>query len=82
MSDTPVPAPTRDYMAWAKMVVSVVVLAILVPIALAIAYIKNDGSLGQMLGAITGMGTTVIGYWLGSSSGSDRKTEMLTKSGG
>jgi hypothetical protein len=64
---------------WSKLAVSVLVLFIYVA-AFVIAYKSDDKtSLQLMMGSTIGAFTSVIGYWLGSSSGSDRKTDLLNQ---
>lgn len=46
--------------------------------ALIIAYINHDtASLGQLIGAVIANATTVVSFWLGSSAGSARKTDII-----
>ena len=62
---------------WAKPAVSVYAMTIFI-IALGIAYMaKDSSSLTMMMGAAISMGSTVINYWLGSSSGSSKKTDIM-----
>lgn len=81
MSDTvsqPVPPGPKEA-SWAKPVISIVAMGIFL-VAMLIAYsLKESGALNIMLGTAAAMGLSVVNYWLGSSSGSDRKTEMLNK---
>jgi hypothetical protein len=59
-------------------IVSVVALLIFL-VALLIAYLKANDTLMTTLLGIAGAGyTTVVGFWLGSSYGSSKKTDMLT----
>ena len=75
MADAP-PAPASEP-AWAKPSIGVYSLTLFV-IALAIAYVaKNDTALNLMIGAIITNGTTVVGYYFGSSSGSAQKSAMM-----
>jgi hypothetical protein len=47
-------------------------------VALVFAYIyKDTQNLSLIIGAIIANATTVVSYWLGSSSGSARKTEII-----
>jgi hypothetical protein len=34
----------------------------------------------MLLGTLAAMATSVVGYWVGSSAGSDRKTDLLYNS--
>lgn len=46
--------------------------------ALIIAYLSKDQqNLGLLIGAVIANGTTVVAFWLGSSAGSVRKTDLL-----
>lgn len=63
---------------WGMVIVSVVALLIFL-VALLIAYLKANDTLMTTLLGIAGAGyTTVVGFWLGSSYGSSKKTDMLT----
>lgn len=62
---------------WGMVIVSVVALLIFL-VALLIAYLKANDTLMTTLLGIAGAGyTTVVGFWLGSSYGSSKKTDML-----
>jgi len=63
---------------WAKPAVSFFAMGIFVA-AFVIAYLANDKtSLTLLMGVAGSMGTTVVNYWVGSSAGSDKKTELLS----
>lgn len=48
--------------------------------ALVISYMSKDQTnLAMLLGVVAGGFNTVIGYWLGSSAGSQRKDDALIK---
>lgn len=67
---------------WAKPVVSLVAMLIFVA-AFIVAYLaKDQTSLTLLMGVAGSMGTTVVNYWVGSSAGSDRKTDLLQKNSG
>jgi hypothetical protein len=38
---------------------------------------KDQPNLGVLIGVVATNGTTVVGFWLGSSMGSKRKTDLL-----
>lgn len=60
-----------------KLIVSIFAMGIFVA-AFTIAYLaKDQTSLTLLMGVAGSMGTTVINYWVGSSAGSDKKTDML-----
>lgn len=67
--------------AWAPAMVSVVVLATFGAVMwAALTRALPPGSetiLNMLLGTLAAMATSVVAYWVGSSSGSDRKTELL-----
>ena len=79
-------AKTGSSIAWAAPVVSVVVsVGFFGVIALlAFAPVSTDPGRAAMLNTLVGVLATgfasVIGYWLGSSAGSARKTELLQQS--
>lgn len=51
--------------------------------ALVVAYLSKDAqNLGLLIGAVIANSTTVVAFWLGSSSGSARKTELLANAAG
>jgi hypothetical protein len=70
--------------AWAPVVVSVVVLGTFgVVMFLALTRSLPDGSetiLNMMLGTLAAMATSTVSYWVGSSAGSAQKTELLYRS--
>lgn len=48
-------------------------------IAFCVAYLaKDSNNLTMMMGAAITMGSTVVNYWLGSSSGSAKKTDLIS----
>ena len=78
---TPVTDPTPPLATriseWGAVVISVIVLLIF-GLALWIAYLKgNDTLLINLLSTAAAAFTTAVGFWLGSSYGSSKKTEML-----
>jgi len=76
MSGMTTPLATPEPM-WAKPAVSIYALTIFL-IAFGIAYMAKDTtSLTMLMGAAISMGTQVVQYYLGSSSGSAQKTVML-----
>lgn len=70
--------------AWAPVVISVVVLVTFgVVMWAALTRALPTGSetiLNMLLGTLAAMATSVVSYWVGSSRGSDRKTDMLYRS--
>jgi hypothetical protein len=70
-------------LAWGSAVISALVLvtfAIVLRMVLTKAIPDGQESLVYiMLGALTTMATGVVGYWVGSSSGSAMKTDLLSK---
>lgn len=83
MSDTLPPAPTTKVTSsgepiWAKPGVSVYAMTIFL-IAFGIAYLSKDAtSLSMMMGAAIAMSQQVVNYWMGSSSGSAKKTDIIS----
>ncbi len=69
---------------WAPVVVSAVVLATFgLVMVLALTRALPPGSetvLSMLLGTLAAMATSVVSYWVGSSSGSARKTDLLFRS--
>ena len=65
---------------YATALVATYVMVIFV-VLIAVAYLRNND---QMLGILTGVGATMAGaavnYYLGSSAGSDKKTDLLAAS--
>lgn len=83
MSDNP-PAPSAPVHqaepTWAKPSVSIYAMSIFL-VALGIAYwSKDSSSLTMMMGAVITMATQVVNYWLGSSSGSSKKDDVIAAS--
>lgn len=78
MSDitTTAPATTDRTGIYGSITVSCVALAIFLA-AIAIAWWTKDPSLPILLGAAATNATTVVGYWLGSSSGSKAKDATI-----
>jgi uncharacterized membrane protein len=64
-------------MTWGAIVTSVVA-GIAFIVALTIAYMSKDQSnLGVLVGIVGGGFNTTIGFWLGSSAGSQKKDVLL-----
>jgi hypothetical protein len=62
---------------WGAIIVSVVALVTFTA-ALVVAFFLNDKSLLQLtVGAAIANATTAIGFWLGSSSGSQKKDDVI-----
>jgi len=74
---TPFPAAKPDLMLWGAVVISgLVTLAFAV--ALILAFIKGDAAnLNLLIGAVIAQTSSVVSFWIGSSSGSQRKTDLL-----
>lgn len=74
-------AQSGSRIAWGAPVVSVVVL-VTFGVVMAIALTRTLPStaepvLNMLLGTLGAMATSVVGYWVGSSAGADRKDEHL-----
>ncbi len=84
MSDRPLPLDLTSYssskpdlMVWGAIVVSILT-TLAFWTALVLAFIKNDtSSLNLLIGAVIANSSTTVAYWIGSSSGSRRKTDIL-----
>jgi len=62
---------------WGAIIVSVVTLLTFTG-ALVVAYIKGDPALLNLtVGAAIANATTAVGFWLGSSSGSQKKDDLI-----
>ena len=74
-------AQSGSHVAWGAPVVSVVVLVtfgVVMAIALTTTLPNSaEPVLNVLLGTLGAMATSVVGYWVGSSAGSDRKDEHL-----
>lgn len=75
----PDPAPTTsDTVAatWGPIVVSGMAMVLFFA-AICVAWWTKDASLPLLLGAAATNAATVVSYWLGSSSGSKRKDQVI-----
>jgi hypothetical protein len=45
--------------------------------AIVVAWLTKEASLSILLGMAGGNAATAVGYWLGSSKGSDKKTDIM-----
>ena len=77
-------AQAKSAVQWSAPVVSIVVLATFgVVMWAALTRSLPAGSetiLNMLLGTLAAMATSVVGYWVGSSAGSERKTDLLYNS--
>ncbi len=77
-------AQAKSAVAWAPPIVSIVVLAtfgLVMWAALTRALpAGSETILNMLLGTLAAMATSVVGYWVGSSAGSERKTDLLYNS--
>jgi hypothetical protein len=77
-------AQAKSAVAWAPPIVSIVVLATFgLVMWAALTRALPPGSetiLNMLLGTLAAMATSVVGYWVGSSAGSERKTDLLYNS--
>jgi uncharacterized membrane protein YdjX (TVP38/TMEM64 family) len=73
---TLMPQAESGITVWAPAVVSVIAMLVFV-VALAVAWVTHDPSLGILLGVAATNAGTVCGYWLGSSSGSRAKDKTI-----
>lgn len=75
------PPPPPSEPRWAKALISVFALGVYL-VALVIAYLgraADPATLSLMIGSAISLGGLVVNYWLGSSSGSDKKTDIIKK---
>ena len=63
---------------WGAVIVSVMALTLFLA-AVVVAWVTKDSSLGILLGMAGTNAGTAVGYWLGSSAGSAKKTELMSK---
>jgi hypothetical protein len=84
MTDSNEPKIHSSSQSWAAPIVSIIVLLTFQGVMLlALTRSLPAGSetlLNMMLGSLAAMTTSVVSYWLGSSAGSERKTDMLYRS--
>ncbi len=77
-------AQAKSAVQWAPPIVSLVVLLTFgVVMWAALTRQLPAGSetiLNMLLGTLAAMATSVVGYWVGSSAGSSRKTDLLYQS--
>ena len=73
---TPPPTFASKAAEWGAVAVSIIVLLIFV-VALGIALLTKDPSLQILLGMAGANAGTAVGYWLGSSAGSQKKTDIM-----
>ena len=73
---TPATTTASRVAEWAPVAVSVIVLAIFLA-AIVVAWLTKDPSLGILLGMAGSNAGTAVGFWLGSSSGSQKKDAAI-----
>lgn len=76
------PAPQSRFSAGDLMILGAIIVSgmwsIVFMLALAVVWAaKDQPNLGVLIGVVATNGTTVVGFWLGSSIGSKRKTDLL-----
>jgi uncharacterized membrane protein YidH (DUF202 family) len=63
--------------SWSRTAVSIIGLGVFLTMVV-MAWVTKDSQMLNSLVIIAGNGFTwILGYWIGSSAGSDRKTELL-----
>lgn len=62
---------------WGKIVVSVLTLLLYVGALVVALVLRNENMLLMLVGAAISMAGTAVQYWLGSSSGSARKDDLI-----
>jgi uncharacterized membrane protein len=69
-------ASNPNLMLYGAMVVSLASMGAFL-VAFAVAYfMKDNNNLTLLIGAVIANSTTAVSFWLGSSAGSQRKTEL------
>jgi hypothetical protein len=63
--------------AWGSIIVSVVALATFTGALVVSFFFKDSGLLNLTVGAAIANATTAVGFWLGSSSGSQKKDDVI-----
>ncbi len=63
--------------AWGAIIVSVVALATFTGALVVSFFFKDSGLLNLTVGAAIANATTAVGFWLGSSSGSQKKDDVI-----
>lgn len=76
MSGTAPPTGASRVTEWGPIVVTVLVMLIF-EAAIVVAWLTKEASLSILLGMAGGNAATAVGYWLGSSKGSDKKTDIM-----
>jgi hypothetical protein len=82
MSGTTAPAAAARFSAGDLMTLGAIIVSgmwsVVFMLALAVVWASKDqANLGILIGVVAANGTTVVGFWLGSSIGSKRKTDLL-----
>ena len=65
--------------AWGAIVVSAVALITFLSALVVSFFFKDPGLLNLTVGAAIANATTAVGYWLGSSAGSQRKDDAIQR---
>ncbi len=76
MSGTSPPTGASRVAEWGAICVTIIVLLIF-EAAIVVAWMTKDASLGILLGMAGANAGTAVGYWLGSSQGSAKKTDIM-----
>lgn len=75
-------APAGSEPSWAKPAVAIFAMALLGGVIAYAVIAKDHDTMMLCVGAIITMATGAGNYYLGSSSGSDKKTDLLAKAPG
>jgi hypothetical protein len=70
-------APEGSEPSWAKPVIAILALVIFAALIVYAHITNNAGDMQMLDGGAMAMAGTAVSYYLGSSSGSDRKTKLL-----
>ena len=70
-------APNGSEPAWAKPAIAIGSLLLFLAMVIVSIVTKNEQALSMLVGSVITMATTAVSYYLGSSAGSDHKTNLL-----
>jgi hypothetical protein len=76
---TPPNPPLSNEAIWAKPLIGGLTLGLFVLMLGAALYTKSDQSVLLLTGAVVSMTSTVVGFYFGSSAGSERKSDLLAQ---
>lgn len=68
---------SKNVVVWGQISVSILSLTIFVVTLVVALRLGNENMLLMLVGAAIAMANTVVAYWLGSSSGSAKKDDVI-----